>query len=412
MQVLLTQFKGIYVIIRTNKYLSILLKYLQPVGIIGGIVVSIFSGSIPFGIVTFILTISYVISLLIIDKKNTSTITEKEPTTTSAGESKVNDVDFKAYLSELEGYFDVSVRSKFQIIPVLTEQLQSVISQTDEAAGGLTGAFIGISRQAKKQLQAVQGLFGNISEQTSDNNILFQTQENLHEIQANFLTLTSFFDNSIKMISEVLEQLHKVDAFASNIEKIGKTTNILALNASIEAARSGEAGLGFKVIASEIKALSKKSNDSIKEITDITVNLTSQVNAIKQELQSVHEHSKSIGISTDELFSMTTEKIGATLQDTAEKIKVIASDAEGLTKEISKVVVSIQFQDITRQRIEHVISPLEMLNSEIMETIDKLIKKEIDFAQASNASTSDSLMDQYTMESEREILNKLKNQSN
>jgi methyl-accepting chemotaxis protein len=379
-----------------SKHLRLLLKLLQPIGIICGIITTILSGNILFGVTLSLFIISYVFSLVTETKKKE--IIDISDTTSDS---------FKTYLAELEDHLDTSVRGKLQIIPVLTEQLQAVINQTDEAAGGLTEAFIGISRQAKKQLQAVEGLFGNISEQTSDNNILFQTQSNLQEIQANFSTLTSFFDKSITMISEVLEQLSKVNAFALNIEKIGKTTNILALNASIEAARTGVAGSGFKVIASEIKTLSKNSNSSIKEITDITQKLASNVNAIKQELQSVHQHSKSIGMRTDELFSQTTGKIGATLQDTAEKIKIIAKDAESLTKEISKAVVSIQFQDITRQRIEHVISPLQMLNNDVIETIDKLIKKELDFSQTRENPLTDSLLKQYTMESEREILKKL-----
>lgn len=384
-------------VIKSNSQsLGLLLKILQPAGIIGGVIATIISGSVLFGVATSLFALSYATSFFVV-KQN----------------KKIADVDntacdtFKTYLADLEVHLDTSVRGKMQIIPVLTEQLQAVINQTDEAAGGLTEAFIGISRQAKKQLQAVQGLFGNLSEQTSDNNILFQTQTNLQEIQANFSTLTSFFDKSIKMISEVMEQLIKVDAFALDIKKIGKMTNILALNASIEAARTGEAGAGFKVIASEINTLSKNSNNSIKEITDITENLTTKVNIIKKELQSVHQHSADIGIRTDELFRLTTGKIGTTLQDTAEKIKIIAQDAEGLTKEISKAVVSIQFQDITRQRIEHVISPLEMLNSDVIETIDKLIKKELNFSQSGENPLTDSLMKQYTMESEREILKKL-----
>lgn len=379
-----------------SKHLGFLKKFIQPVGIVGGSFVTILSGNILFGIIIILFTISYVFSLIPL-KKNKEIVDIDNST----------DDKFKSYLEELEGHLDTSVRSKMQIIPVLTEQLQAVINQTDEAAGGLTEAFIGISRQAKKQLQAVQGLFGNISEQSTNSNILSQTQENLKEIQGNFLTLTSFFDKSILMISEVVEQLGKVDAFALEIAKIGKTTNILALNASIEAAHSGEAGNGFKVIASEIKNLSKGSNDSIKKITDITEDLTLKVNAIKQELELVHSHSKSVGVSTDGLFRLITDKISATLQDTAEKIQIIAHDAEGLTKEISKAVVSIQFQDITRQRIEHVISPLEMLNSDVTETIDKLLKKELDFSQTSENPLTDSLMKQYTMESEREILKKL-----
>ncbi len=374
-------------------------KILQPIAIAGGFTISFLNSNLLFGVIVTVFTISYVISLIPTQPKK-----EPEPV------DNKNVGSLESYLATLESRIDSSLENKLQIIPVLNEQLQSVIKQTDEAAGGLTEAFMGISRQAKKQLNEVQELFGNISENTGGN-ILSQTQENLQQIQSNFSTLTSYFDKSIEMISEVLEQLNKIDAFAENIVKIGKTTNILALNASIEAASSGETGRGFKVLAAEINVLSKKSNTSINEITEINENLTTKVNEIKHELVSVQEHSKTIEASTNELFSMTIGKIGNTLQNTAEKIQTIAKDAEGLSKKISQVVVSIQFQDITRQQIEHVIAPLELLKNELTNTIDGLLKIDPKSTSAEELSTTDSLMKQYTMESERDILKKFTDQN-
>lgn len=375
-------------------------KTLQFLGIAGGCIATFISGSILTGIVTSLFIASFILSQMLNSQKGR--ITHKEVETANIEKPL-------PHSSCADPQFNKSVRSKLQVIPVLTEQLQSVINQTNEAAEGLIGAFMGISRNAKKQMQDVRGVFGNLSEQTSDNNILFQTQENLQKIQSNFVTLASFFDNSLRMISGVLEELEKIDSFARTIIKIGKTTNILALNASIEAANTGEAGRGFKVIASEINSLSRKSTESIKEITEINENLSLKVNAIKQELQLVQQRSQNIGSNTDELFTNTTKKITTTLQDTAERMKMVAGDAENLSKEISKVVVSIQFQDITRQRIEHVILPLETLNKELNLLIDgKLNTDEHDFNQK-DSSITDTLMKQYTMESEREILKKHNN---
>jgi methyl-accepting chemotaxis protein len=113
---------------------------------------------------------------------------------------------------------------------------------------------------------------------------------------------------------------------------------------------------------------------------------------------------------TDELFNQTTDKIETTLKETTEKVQSIANDAEGLSKEISKIVVSIQFQDITRQRIEHVIAPLELLNNDLTSSIDNICKNESDFVQREETTITDSLANQYTMESEREILRKFGNQ--
>lgn len=393
MKILMTDSKSI-------KKFNTFAELLQPVGILCSIIFSFVSHSILFIIIAIIFSASYAISSAV-------KLSNKKPEENTAVIEE-NDTlkELKNHAEQLENQFNKNVVNKLKIIPVLTEQLQSVINQTDEAAGGLIQAFMGISRRAKDQLKAVRELFGNNSEEVSGNNILSQTNENIQKIQSNFLTLTSYFDNTLKMISEVIEQLSEVDDFASDIVNIGKTTNILAVNASIEASHSGKFGAGFKIIASEIKELSDQSSTSIKKITDITRNLKSMVNSIQKELQTVKQQSVTIAGTTDELFSQTTEKIGESLQYTNERMKSIASDAESLSKEISKVVVSIQFQDITRQRIEHVISPLEMLNKELIETIDKMLKNESDFLQSGKKDLAETLMQQYTMESERDILKK------
>jgi methyl-accepting chemotaxis protein len=379
-------------------FVTFIHKILVPVALIFGIVGTIIHTSVIIAIETTFFTLFYLFYLF--DNHNNKKC--KEVTNVEKKEFE----EFKSYLTNLETHLDSSVRNKMQIIPVLTEQLQAVIKQTDDAAGSLTEAFIGISQKAKKQMKEVQNLFGNLSQKTSGDNILLQTQDNLKEIQVNFSTLTSYFDKSINLISDIVGQLKKVDTFASNIEDIAGTTNILALNASIEAARSGEAGQGFKVIATEIKSLSKNSNDSIQEIKEITSMLTAKVNAVKKELESVRSHAHNVGARTDELFNQTTSNIGSTLQDTAERIKSVADDAEGLSKEISKAVVSIQFQDITRQRIEHVITPLATLSSEVIDTIDMIIEKDADLTNSSQYNITETLLNQYTMESEREILKK------
>lgn len=386
-----------------TKYRDRLSKVLQAVGIIAGVFSAFLSGNFLFVVVIFFFLISFVISFIPVKHKVMSD--------DIIDTNDVNHDEINSGISEAKRSLVSSLQGKLQVIPVLTEQLQSVIKQTDDAAAGLSEAFFGISRQAKKQLQTVRELFGNLSEQTSGDNSLLQTQDSLKEIQSNFSVLTSYFDKSLEMISEVLKQLSKVDKFASNVDDIGKATNILALNASIEAARTGKAGLGFKVIASEINDLSAKSNKSIKEITEITSNLTSQVNSIKKELELVLQQSKSIGTRTDELLSTATGRIGSTLQEAADKIKVVAGNAENLSKEIGKVVVSIQFQDITRQKIEHVISPLEILGKDMTETFNDFVNTDRKPLNEENSSLTDSLLRQYTMESEREVLKKFMNQN-
>jgi len=363
------------------------------------IVLSIITKGIPYLFVAAGIIALFIVVIFAYKLKEANSTDGKNATQSA-------NTDVGDQLKVLENHLDSSVRQQLEIIPVLTGQLQAVIDQTDEAAGEITGAFLGINSLAKKQFSDVKNLFGNLSSQSSDNNVLFQMQDSLNEIKLNFSILTSFFNKTLSMISDVVSQLGKVDKFAADIDKIGKITNILALNASIQAAHSGEAGLGFKVIASEINTLSKNSTQSIHEITDITTNLADKINAIKEELETVYKQSNTIELRTNEIFQVTTEKINNTLNEIAEKINAIAADAEHLTKEVSKIVVSIQFQDITRQRIEHVITPLSTIQTDIIGTIDKLINKELISITPESSTSRDELLKQYTMESERDILRK------
>jgi methyl-accepting chemotaxis protein len=353
-------------------------------------------------IISIIVSITYVQLLYINSRKSKMLVKQNESEDVVKCSDTASNDDVKQIASTMKG--------KVTVIPVLTEQLRAVISQTDTAAEGLIAAFLGINQQSKKQFQSVKELFGNLSEK-SGGNTLSETQHKLQELQQNFSTMTSFLDRSIVMIENVVNQLSRVEQFASKIKKIGQMTNILAINAAIEAAQSGDAGNGFKVIASEINALSKDSTDSIKEITGITENLTSNVITIKQELESVHKDSMDIEKRTDSLLGVALQQIDETLRDVTEKIKTIAGNAEELNKEIGKVVISIQFQDITRQRIEHVITPLESLQNEVTDILHKIDDDEKLSTDTQSHSADSELMKQYTMESEREILRNFKNKS-
>lgn len=384
-----------------QKFLTILGRLtilIQPIGLAICIIAALVTKNVFFLPLILIFLVTFA-GLLIKPPKKAPASEEKQ-----IDKHTENLPDDGINFKELENNLEGSVQNKLQIIPILTEQLRAVIAQTDEAAEGLSSAFMGISRQAKKQLQAVHGIFGNLSEQASSNNNLQTTQLSLKEIQTNFSLIISFFDKSIDYISDIATQLGRVDQFAKVITNIERTTDILAINAAIEAANLGEAGRGFKVIAAEIKELARNSGKSIKEIQEITSNLSTKINTIKEELGKVHIQAQSIASRTDTLFSETIGNLGETLQATAERMKVIAGDAEGLSKEIGHAVVSIQFQDITRQRIEHVITPLEQLKNELIETIDNVMKSKND---NSDSNISEMLLKNYTMESERETLKKL-----
>jgi len=296
------------------------------------------------------------------------------------------------------------LNEKKQLIPVLAGQLRAVIDQTDEAANDLSEAFMGISRQAKRQLQLVEEVFTTLTDSNSGTAPLTDMQKNLDEIHNNFAAMTSFLDSLLERITGVAKHLDTVDRFAGKIVNIGKTTSILALNAAIEAAGAGAAGAGFAVIASEVKELAEDSTRTISEITQITFQLTSKINDIRNDIDAARSQSREIVSGTNRLFARATDSLKELINGTTNRISQISKDAATLSKEIGRAVVSIQFQDITRQRIEHVIEPLEQLDCEI----DSIIHPSDGASSVENGGTAaDTLIHSYTMESERVLLRQM-----
>lgn len=89
------------------------------------------------------------------------------------------------------------------------------------------------------------------------------------------------------------------------INNIAKSTRILGLNAGIEAARSGEAGKGFSVVASEITKLANQSADSVNEINQVMDNLTQQV----VEISKIVDDTYTISSEQGEAITSITEAL-------------------------------------------------------------------------------------------------------
>ena len=96
--------------------------------------------------------------------------------------------------------------------------------------------------------------------------------------------ISSQIGRARSIINDTRSELSKIEKLISTIRDISSKTDLLALNASIEAARAGQAGKGFAVVADEVARLSEKSQDSTIDIEMTFHSLKDQINALQQAM--------------------------------------------------------------------------------------------------------------------------------
>lgn len=296
------------------------------------------------------------------------------------------------------------------VIPILNEQLKAVIDYTEEAAMELSRSFININRKAKEQVQDVREIFGAMSGDES----VGSSESALVDIRSNLNSLTEGLDTLLEQIKKNSDSIHSVLRQTKSIEEIVATTSeitensrVLSINATIEAARAGEHGRGFAVVAGEFKQMTERSEEATAEIEETVHMITQLISQVQTEIEQSKEISRNLGEQTKTQGRDSLDKIDSMIDAAKTDLQKLSSQAEAFAKDINSIIVSIQFQDITRQRIEHVIEPLQEF-AEDLEKIGSYIES-IDQAdsvqQLSNFDSAvDRLKQKYTMEAEKELM--------
>lgn len=145
-------------------------------------------------------------------------------------------------------------------------------------------------------------------------------------------------------VQSLVEQAQKIGTIVQTIDDIASQTNLLALNAAIEAARAGEAGKGFAVVADEVRALASRTSSSTQEITKMVTQIQTNANTANESMQSSVKNMDSLAVETssiEELLNAITDQVSSVNA----QITQIATAAEQQTTATSEI--SGNMQDIT-----------------------------------------------------------------
>lgn len=211
-----------------------------------------------------------------------------------------------------------SLRQKAVMQDQMGNNLNSAFSQIYEAAMSLHEDLSVISEDVK-----------------SSNNSVNEANNGATKTCASIQQLTEHLDNATSHITQLQKDSNQINDIIDVITSIADQTNLLALNAAIEAARAGEQGRGFAVVADEVRTLAEKTGASTQEVRDMVARIQEGTSAVSESME--------IGArSSSETLTMSTEA-SEQLNQTLSSI----SSINNLTKNL--IVASTRQQEIAEK---------------------------------------------------------------
>lgn len=268
----------------------------------------------------------------------------------------------------------------FEDTGIVRKELQRTQEVVHDAVTSLGSSFQGLNSKAEDLHRNVLSLVGRISGEADSNGKKTPTMEEfIHETSR---VLEVFVNLMIDMSKQSIEAVERMDNMVeqmdgifeliTDVKTIADQTNLLALNAAIEAARAGEAGRGFAVVADEVRKLSLHSNRFNEQIKERIEEAKVSVSEARDLIGGVASKDMNVAISAKGNVDDMLDDVAGINEYIAETLNSVSVTSNQINTEVGVAVRALQFEDLIRQTVDYTYPHLDRLEELLANCLDNV----------------------------------------